>query len=111
MRIDSCTLKCFGPFLTCLTVGVLLTSPSKVWASTDVQCQVADGRREFLLEYADAAAVVKALAEHYPDMVFQLHPTQNGFYAFGSREQVMLMLAEMRELDRKAKPTPDTKGI
>lgn len=58
-------------------------------------------RQEFLLESAGAQKVMGFLQGEYPNVEFIPHPTMNGFYAVGSREDILKLKEEVPELDRE----------
>ncbi len=57
-------------------------------------------RQEFLLERAHAYDVIRLLQGEYKDVEFIPHPTMNGFYAVGSREDILRLKAEVPWLDK-----------
>ena len=63
-------------------------------------------RMEYLLEEAPAAKVVDFLKENYPRVKFTAHPTMNGFYANGSKEDLLQIKRELSNLDRVPEPPP-----
>lgn len=70
---------------------------------------VADSpRMEYLLDTAPSARVLDFLKAQYPDVEFTPHPTQNGFYARGSREDLLQIKRELVNLDRLPAPSPPT---
>lgn len=80
-----------------LLLCLLLTSI--VWAETS--------RQEILLEHADASVVMRFLQRQYLDVQFTRHPTLNGFYIWGSRDDVVRIKAEVPNLDRKGPEDPE----
>lgn len=58
-------------------------------------------RQEFLLESAPAAKVMGFLQGEYGDVEFIPHPTMNGFYAVGSREDILKLKEEVPKLDEE----------
>lgn len=68
--------------------------------------EVPDGavRMEYLLEEAPSAKVVDFLKNEYPRVKFTPHPTMNGFYALGSREDLLQIKRELSNLDRVPEP-------
>lgn len=58
-------------------------------------------RQEFLLESASAAKVMGFLQGEYGDVEFIPHPTMNGFYAVGSREDILKLKEEVPKLDEE----------
>lgn len=56
-------------------------------------------RQEFLLERAPAHNVMGCLQSQYKEVEFIPHPTMNGFYAVGSREDIARLKAEVPWLD------------
>ncbi len=63
-------------------------------------------RMEYLLEEAPSAKVVDFLRGQYPGVEFTPHPTMNGFYARGSREDLLQIKRELANLDRIPEPPP-----
>jgi type II secretory pathway component GspD/PulD (secretin) len=63
-------------------------------------------RMEYLLEEAPSAKVVDFLKEEYPRVKFTPHPTMNGFYANGSKEDLLQIKRELANLDRVPEPPP-----
>jgi len=63
-------------------------------------------RMEFLLEAAPAAKVMTFLEAEYANVEFSKHPTMNGFYAQGSREDLLQIKRELSNLDRAPEPPP-----
>ena len=61
-------------------------------------------RMEYLLEEAPSAKVVDFLKAEYPRVRFTPHPTMNGFYANGSREDLLQIKRELSNLDRVPEP-------
>lgn len=61
--------------------------------------QGSDIRREILLERAPAAKVIGALQMQFKDLEFIPHPTRNGFYAVGSRKDILAAVVLIPELD------------
>jgi type IV pilus secretin PilQ/predicted competence protein len=57
-------------------------------------------RQEILLEKAPAAKVIGFLQGQYKNVEFVPHPTMNGFYAVGSRSDVLQIKNEVPNLDR-----------
>ena len=57
-------------------------------------------RQEFLLERAPAYSVMGCLQGEYSHVEFIPHPTMNGFYAVGSREDIARLKAEVPWLDK-----------
>lgn len=62
-------------------------------------------RQEILLENAQSAKVMSFLESQYKNVKFQAHPTVNGFYATGSKEDVLQIKREIPNLD-KVPPAP-----
>lgn len=58
-------------------------------------------RQEFLLEHASAPELITLLKDRYKDLEFIPHPTMNGFYAVGSRSDILKLKNEMPRLDRQ----------
>lgn len=56
-------------------------------------------RQEILLERTPAARVITQLFPQYPNVKFTPHPTMNGFYVDGSREDVLAVKRAVRALD------------
>lgn len=56
-----------------------------------------DIRQEFLLESVPATEVVNALSLRYHRVKFIDHPTQNGFYAVGPVDDILLIERELRK--------------
>lgn len=64
-------------------------------------------RMEYLLQRAPAITVLDSLKRVYTEVEFTLHPTTNGFYARGSREDLLTIKRELVLLDvPPAPPTP-----
>lgn len=61
---------------------------------------IAYQRMEYLLEQAPSTKVLDFLKGRYPDVEFTPHPTMNGFYARGSREDLLQIKHELATLDR-----------
>lgn len=61
-------------------------------------------RMEYLLEEAPSAKVVDFLKDEYGRVKFTPHPTMNGFYAKGSREDLLQIKRELGNLDRVPEP-------
>lgn len=61
-------------------------------------------RMEYLLEEAPSAKVLDFLKGSYPNVEFTPHPTMNGFYARGSREDLLQIKRELANLDRVPPP-------
>lgn len=57
-------------------------------------------RQEVILEKAPAAKVISFLQGQYKDVEFIPHPTLNGFYAVGSRSDVLSIKSDVPNLDR-----------
>ena len=58
-------------------------------------------RQEILLETASAEAVLAVLRPAYPEVEFIPHPTMNGFYAVGSRLDIIQVKNDVEYLDRE----------
>jgi type II secretory pathway component GspD/PulD (secretin) len=63
-------------------------------------------RMEYLLEEAPSAKVLDFLKGQYADVEFTPHPTMNGFYARGSRDELLQIKRELANLDRIPEPPP-----
>jgi len=63
-------------------------------------------RMEYLLEEAPAAKVVDFLKVEYARVQFTPHPTMNGFYANGSKDDLLQIKRELANLDRVPEPPP-----
>lgn len=63
-------------------------------------------RQEFLLEKAPAAKVISFLKGQYPNVRFTPHPTMNGFFAYGSKKDILAIKQEIPNLDRVPQPPP-----
>lgn len=63
-----------------------------------------DVRMEYLLEEASSAKVVDFLKNEYPRVKFTPHPTMNGFFANGSKEDLLQIKRELANLDRVPPP-------
>lgn len=63
-------------------------------------------RQEFILEAAPAAKVVEFLQGQYLTVKFTPHPTMNGFYAVGSKKDILSIKSELPNLDRVPEPPP-----
>lgn len=57
-------------------------------------------RQEILLEKAPAAKVIGFLQGQYKDVEFIPHPTMNGFYAVGSRSDILQIKNDVPNLDK-----------
>ena len=57
-------------------------------------------RQEIFLEQAPAAKVIAALQARYQNVEFIPHPTQNGFFAVGSRRDILEIKISVPELDQ-----------
>lgn len=57
-------------------------------------------RQEILLEKAPAAKVIGFLQGQYKNVEFIPHPTMNGFYAVGSRQDILSIKNDVPNLDR-----------
>lgn len=70
-------------------------------------------RQEILLEKAPAAKVISFLQGQYKDVEFIPHPTMNGFYAVGSKKDVLSIKADVPNLDKvpDAPPPPTREFI
>lgn len=62
--------------------------------------------QEFLLEAAPAAKVVEFLKTQFPLVEFTQHPTMNGFFARGTRQELRDIKAQLPNLDRVPDPLP-----
>lgn len=58
-------------------------------------------RREILLDHAPAAKVISFLQSQYRNVQFIPHSTLNGFYAIGSKREVLQICAEIPNLDKE----------
>ena len=63
-------------------------------------------RMEYLLEEAQSAKVVEFLKGEYDRVKFTPHPTMNGFYATGSKDDLLQIKRELGNLDRVPQPPP-----
>lgn len=61
-------------------------------------------RMEYLLEEASATKVVDFLRGEYDRVRFAPHPTMNGFFAWGSKADLLQIKREMANLDRVPPP-------
>ena len=61
-------------------------------------------RMEYLLEEAPSPKVVDFLQDEYSRVKFTPHPTLNGFYANGSRDDLLQIKRELANLDRVPEP-------
>lgn len=70
-------------------------------------------RQEILLENAQSAKVIGFLETQYKTVKFQPHPTVNGFYVTGSKEDVLQIKREIPNLDKvpPAPPKPEREFI
>ena len=67
-------------------------------------------RQEILLEKAPAAKVIGFLQGQYKNVEFIPHPTMNGFYAVGSRADILSIKNDVPNLDRVPEiPPPPTR--
>lgn len=58
-------------------------------------------RQEFLLEHASALDLMAQLKDRYEKVEFIPHPTMNGFYAVGSRSDILRLKTDVPRLDRE----------
>jgi type II secretory pathway component GspD/PulD (secretin) len=63
-------------------------------------------RQEILLEKAPAAKVIGFLQGQYKDVEFIPHPTMNGFYAVGSRHDILQIKNDVPNLDKVPEVPP-----
>lgn len=63
-------------------------------------------RQEFVLEKAPAAKVMDFLSGQYDRVKFINHPTMNGFYAVGAKNDILQIKRELPNLDRVPEPPP-----
>ena len=67
-------------------------------------------RQEILLEKAPAAKVIGFLQGQYKNVEFIPHPTMNGFYAVGTRSDILQIKNDVPNLDRVPElPPPPTR--
>jgi len=64
------------------------------------------GRPEILFEHVPAAKAMEFLRSRYPNVQFTPHPTMNGFYLNGNREDVLSIKAEVPNLDKVPESPP-----
>ncbi|MGE0490826.1 MAG: hypothetical protein AB7S38_16585 [Vulcanimicrobiota bacterium] len=64
-------------------------------------------RQEILLERVPAARVMEYLFPQYPNVQFTAHPTMNGFYVEGGREDILAIKRSIPGLDRAPSPPPN----
>jgi len=62
--------------------------------------------QEFQLEQASAAAVLEFLKKQYPDVEFTQHPTLNGFFAKGTRDELRQIKGSLPSLDQVPAQAP-----
>ena len=62
--------------------------------------------QEFVLESAPSAGVIDFLKGQYPDVVFTPHPTINGFYAKGTKDELLEIKGKLPNLDQVPPPPP-----
>lgn len=77
---------------------------SPVAKSADVKVPADSIRMEYLLEEAPSAKVLEFLKPEYTAVKFTPHPTMNGFFARGSREDLLQIKRELGNLDRVPEP-------
>lgn len=63
-------------------------------------------RREFLFQHLADWSKLGALQEQYPRTLFEGHPTGNGFFAYGSQQELEEIAKQVKELDIEVGP-PD----
>lgn len=63
-------------------------------------------RMEYLLEEAPSLKVIDFLSDQYERVKFTPHPTLNGFYAEGSREDLIQIKRELTNIGRYPEPPP-----
>lgn len=63
-------------------------------------------RQEFVLEEARPEQVVEFLQGQYPQVKFVPHPVANGFYAVGSKKDILSIKSELPGLDHRDPPPP-----
>ena len=59
---------------------------------------------EYFLDEAVSAKVIDFLKGEYPNVGFAPHPTMNGFFALGSKEDLLQIKRELAHLDRVPPP-------
>lgn len=64
-------------------------------------------RQEYLLERAPASQVITVLQRQYQHVEFIPHPTMNGFYAVGTRADILLIKNDVPSLDRTPADAPE----
>ena len=57
-------------------------------------------RIECLLKEASFATIINLLEDEFPNVEFSPHPQANGFFARGSKEDLLKIKAELPDLDR-----------
>ena len=62
--------------------------------------------QEFVLEAAPTAGVMDFLKGQYPDVIFTPHPTINGFYAKGTKDELLEIKGKLPNLDQVPPPPP-----
>lgn len=62
------------------------------------------GRMEFLLEEAPAPKLLPILEAAYPQVLFYPHPTMNGFYCNGCKEELLSIKHQLASLDQNPIP-------
>ncbi len=62
--------------------------------------------QEFQLESATAAVVMEFLKKQYPDVEFTQHPTLNGFFAKGTRNELRQIKGSLPSLDQVPAAAP-----
>jgi type II secretory pathway component GspD/PulD (secretin) len=61
---------------------------------------------EFTLENAPAAKIIEFLQKQYPNVQFTPHPTINGFFARGSKQDLASIRGQLATLDVVEEPPP-----
>jgi Ca-activated chloride channel family protein len=101
----------YGYFLHKLTPNLVLVvaPPGQLKEmSGSIKTPIDTVRMEYLLDEAPSAKVLDFLKGQHPNVEFTLHPTKNGFYARGSREDLLQIKRELANLDRVPEPPPLT---
>jgi hypothetical protein len=64
---------------------------------------------EYLLEHVPSASVLGDLRSRHPWIKFERHPTINGFYATGMKDDLLKLKRELAALDTTPNPPAELK--